>query len=137
MEFAAQPYLHIDLHPGRGGPDGHFLDGFVRNVSDAIAREPMLRMPGLGDKRLGGVMKPGETIQIGWRYDDKPCFTKKLDDAVASIEFEDRLGNLYRQEGPITQNVTPGGTVLTYAINAFGLPYKIAKRTIRLQGAGT
>lgn len=133
QELAVQPYLHIDLHGGMGGSAGSFLEGFVRNAGEGIAQQPMLRLPELGDTRLGGIMKPGEPIELKFRYDDKPCYVRKLDDPMASVEFGDRLGNLYRQEGPVTQNKTPGGSVLTYHINAFGLPYKIQSRDIPLQ----
>lgn len=132
QEIDVQPYIHIDLHGGMSGPDGTFLEGFVRNVGEGIAREPMLRLPGLGSERLGGIMKPGETIALKFRVDDKPCYKERLNDLMASVEFEDRLGNLYRQEGPVSQEATPGGTILTYRINAFGLPYKVANREIVL-----
>ena len=134
QELAVQPYLHIDLHGGMSGPSGCFLEGFVRNVGEGIAREPMLRLPGLGDTRLAGLMKPGETVPLKFRYDDKPCYTNRLDDSMASAEFEDRLGNLYRQEGPITQSTTPSGSILTYSINALGVPYKVPSREISPSG---
>lgn len=112
------------------GPEGHFLQGFIRNAGDGIAIEPILRLPELGEQRLGGIMKQGEAIDLKYRYDDKPCFRSKLADPMAIVEFEDRLGNAYRQEGPITQNLTSGGVIYSYAINSFGLPYKIAARSI-------
>jgi hypothetical protein len=109
QELAEQPYLHIDLHGGMSGTAGSFLEGFVRNAEGGIAREPMLRLPGFEDTRLGGLMKPGETVPLKFRYDDKPFYTNRLQDPMAFVEFEDRLGNLYRQEGPVTQSTTPGG----------------------------
>lgn len=135
-ELNVQPYLHIDLHGGMSGPDGSFLEGFVRNVGDGIAREPMLHLPELGDVRLGGVMKPEETVPLKFRYDDKSCYTNPLDDSMASVEFEDRLGNLYRQEGPVSQTLTPGGVIRTYYINSFGVPYKVPSRDIATSAVG-
>lgn len=133
QELDVQPYIHIDLQGGMSGPNGSYLEGSVRNVGDGIAREPTLRLPELGDVRLGGILKPEENVPLRFRYDDKNCYAERLDDLMASVEFEDRLGNLYRQEGPVTQSLTPGGTILTYQINALGLPYKIETRSILQQ----
>lgn len=134
QEFEAQPNMHIDLHQDISGPDGSFLSGTVRNVGNGVAHQPMLRLPGFEDIRLGGIMKRDEPVPLQrMRYDNKDFYTKKLEDSTASVEFGDMLGNLYRQEGQVTQSLTPGGVIFTYSINSFGLPRKVKEREIPVQ----
>lgn len=119
-EFAVQPIMHLSVNSGEGGPDGHFINGFIRNVGRGIARETKVLLPGLGNIPIDRLIKPMETVTIRQRYDQKSVFLQPLSDAVARVQFENELGTVYEQTGTVKQSKGSNSDVFSYGINALG-----------------
>jgi predicted nucleotide-binding protein len=120
--FEVLPRLHLRLGSGMGGPDGHYITGFLKNVGRGVAYNPTLFLPGIGDVLLDTVIKKDEPLEQKIRYDNKDVFTNFLSDKTVRVGFEDELGNHYEQEGQVQQALTPGGTIVSYGVNGLDKP---------------
>lgn len=125
--FEVLPRLHLRLGSGMGGPDGHYITGFLKNVGRGVAYNPTLFLPGIGDVLLDTVIKKDEPLEQKIRYDDKDVFTSFLSDKTVRVGFEDELGNHYEQEGQVQQALTPGGTIVSYGVNGLDKPELVAE----------
>jgi len=124
--FEVQPRLHLRVGSGTGGPDGHYITGFLKNVGRGVAYNPTLFLPGIGDILLDTVIKKDESLPQKIQYDNKDVFTSFLSDKTVRVGFEDELGNHYEQEGQVQQALTPGGTIVSYGVNGLDKPELVA-----------
>lgn len=116
-----QPIMHLVLNSGEGGPDGHYLNGFIRNVGRGIARHPKVYAPAVAVNFYDELIKPMETIELrGVRYDDTPAFLQLLEDPTVRVEFENEFGTKFEQFGKVEQSRGPHSDVYQYNIKGLG-----------------
>ena len=115
--FSVKPIMHLRLGSGEGGPNGHFINGLLKNVGRGIAREPKLFLPGIGDVPVDRLIKPGEELVL--RLPHNP-YLQRFDDATAIVTFEDEIGNKYEQRGTIEQLANADSSMLSYGITGLG-----------------
>jgi hypothetical protein len=75
------------------------------------------------------VLKPYTNTQdeqrLNIKYSDSSFFLSKLDDPTAHFDFTDTAGTSYRQDVPIVQKLTPGGSIMGFSITGADPPYLI------------